>query len=292
MTQALHAEVDARSRLSWSRRTIRRLRRIPGSVGVSIAILAIVAVMAILSVPDSALRQDIVLGVSSVGTPGHPLGTDALGRDVLSLTIAGARTAVSGPLVVALGSMVLGLVLGILAGYRGGWIDAVVSRYVDLTLAMPSLLLAIVVAGILGGSYWMTVVVLIVLFSPGDIRLIRSAALQHTHRPYIEAARSLGLPGWRIMVRHIAPNVRPLALTSVFLNMAYALVSMSSLSYLGLGVGPADADWGRQLSDGRSLLFTNPAMSVVPGLMIIATATAVNIVGDWLSEILDADEAP
>jgi peptide/nickel transport system permease protein len=265
------------------RRVIRRIRRVPGTVTLSLAVLAVITAFTVLPRSANALRQDIVLGVTPAGTPGHLLGTDKLGRDVLALTIAGARSAIIGPLGVALGSLALGLLLGVLAGYRGGLVDAVVSRYVDLTLAMPALLLAIVVAGVVGGGYWVTVLVLVVLFSPGDIRLVRSAALQHTHRPYIEATRVLGLPRWRVMAVHLVPNVLPLALTNFFLNVAFAIVSLSSLSYLGLGVAPGAADWGRQLSDGRALLFTNPAVSVAPGLAIILTATAINIVGDWLA---------
>ncbi len=265
-------------------RATRALRRLPGVVAVSALVLLAVVVLVVLPVAQGALAQDITLGATPAGTPGHVLGTDSLGRDVLALTLAGARSAVVGPVVVALGSMLIGVVLGTLAGYRGGWVDAVVSRYVDLTLAMPALLLAIVVAGVVGGGYWVTVAVLVVLFSPGDTRLVRSAVLQHAHRPYIESTRVLGLPAWRVMTRHILPNVRPLVLTNLFLNVAYALVSMSGLSYLGLGVAPGDADWGRQLADGRAILFDNPAASVVPGLAIIVTATAVNLVGDWLAE--------
>lgn len=267
-----------------ARRAARALRRVPGVVTASMILLLGVVALVVLPVAPDALTQDILLGTTPAGTPGHPLGTDVLGRDVLALTLAGARSAVVGPVVIALGSMLIGVLLGTLAGYRGGWVDAVVSRYVDLTLAMPALLLAIVVAGVVGGGYWITVLVLVVLFSPGDVRLVRSAVLQHAHRPYIESTKVLGLPAWRVMARHILPNVRPLILTNMFLNVAYALVSMSGLSYLGLGVPPGAADWGRQLADGRDVLFDNPAASVVPGLAIILTATAVNLVGDWLAE--------
>jgi len=282
------ARAPRRPEPSRARRAVRAARRVPGVVTASVVVLAGVAVLVVLPLAHgSALDQDIVLGTTPAGTPGHPLGTDALGRDVLALTLAGARSAVLGPLVVALGSMLLGALLGTLAGYREGAVDAVVSRYVDLTLAMPALLLAIVVAGVVGGGYWVTVLVLVVLFSPGDVRLVRTAVLQQKHRPYIEATRVLGLSGPRVMARHVFPNVRPLLLTSFFLNIAYAIVAMSGLSFLGLGVSAGAADWGRQLADGREILYDNPAASVVPGLAIIVVATAVNVVGDWLSERLD-----
>ena len=148
--------------------------------------------------------------------------------------------------------MIGGLLLGTLAGYRGGPLDAVIARWADLLLALPAVLLAIVVAGIVGGGYWITVAVLIVLFSPSDIRLIRGAVMEQKTQPYIESARVLRMPAWRIMYRQILPNVVPVAIANVMLNVAFAIVAMSSLSYLGLGVGPGSPDWGRQLSDGQN----------------------------------------
>jgi peptide/nickel transport system permease protein len=112
--------------------------------------------------------------------------------------------------------------------------------------------------------------------------MVRAATLQQLPQPYVESARVLRLPTWQILFRHLLPNVLPIVWANLFVNVAFALVSISSLSYLGLGVSAQDADWGRQLSDGRSLLFTNPAAAVVPGILIILAATAVNLAGDWL----------
>jgi peptide/nickel transport system permease protein len=125
---------------------------------------------------------------------------------------------------------------------------------------------------------------MVVLYSPFDIRLIRSAALARIHEPYLEAAQLLGLGRIHIMFRHLLPVIRGLVGANLFLNMSLALVSLSALSFLGLGVSPQQADWGRQLNDGRSLLFTNPAAAVAPGVAIIITSIALNIVGDWLAE--------
>jgi peptide/nickel transport system permease protein len=133
-----------------------------------------------------------------------------------------------------------------------------------------------------------TVVVLIVLFSPTDIRMMRSAVMTQSTRPYIESAKVLGLSRWRVMFRHILPNVLPIALATMLLNVAFALVAMSALSFLGLGVGPGEPDWGRQLADGRNLLTQNAAAVVVPGLLIIVTATAINLIGDWIQERYNA----
>lgn len=271
------------------RAVTRTVRRAPVTVVLSAVVLVVVAVCAAgreLLAPH-ALDQDVYLGVVGGGVEGHLFGTDQLGRDILQLSLAGARSALAGPIVVAVGSMLIGFFLGTVAGYRGGVVDVLAGRYADLLLALPSVLLAIVVAGLVGRGYWVTVAVLIVLFSPSDVRLVRGAVMEQTPRPYIESARLLGIRPARIMFRHIAPNIVPIVVANLLLNVAFALVALSSLSYLGLGVPPGAPDWGRQLTDGRELLGDNPLAAVVPGVLIILTATAVNLLGDWLAELLD-----
>jgi peptide/nickel transport system permease protein len=268
----------------------RRRLRFPVLVVISLIVLAFVAVCALAPglVAPGATAQDILLGVSLPGTPGHLLGTDDLGRDILLLTLAGTRSAVLGPLVIAAGSMTLGILLGTPAGYFGGLLDTVVARWADLLMALPAVLLAIVIAGIVGGGYWVTVAIMIVLFSPSDVRLIRAGVLEQKGLPYVESARVLRLPAWRIMFGQVLPNVAPIFTTNFMLNIAYGLTAMSSLSYLGLGAGEGSPDWGRQLSDGQQLLTSNPAAALAPGIMIVLTAVAVNVVGDWLGERLSA----
>jgi peptide/nickel transport system permease protein len=271
------------------RRRLIGVRRTPLTVLVSVLVLVVVGAGALLHgvFLAQALKQDIGLGPVGPGVQGHLFGTDQLGRDVLALSLAGARSALAGPIVVALGSMLIGLLLGGVAGYHGGLIDVLVGRYADLLLALPAVLLAIVVAGVLGGGYWFTVAVLIVLFSPSDLRLVRAAVLEQSPRPYIESARVLGIGSRRILIRHIAPNIVPVVVANLLLNVAFALVALSSLSYLGLGVPPGTPDWGRQLSDGRNLLADSPMAAIFPGLLIIATATAVNLLGDWVADALE-----
>jgi peptide/nickel transport system permease protein len=259
-------------------------------VVIALVVLAFVVVCAVAPglVAPQATVQNILLGVSLPGTPGHLLGTDELGRDVLAFTLAGTRSAVLGPLVIAAGSMTLGVILGTPAGYFGGPLDTVIARWADLLMALPAVLLAIVIAGIVGGGYWVTVAVMIVLFSPSDVRLIRAGVMEQKGLPYVESARVLGLSPWRIMYRQILPNVAPIFTTNFMLNIAYGLTAMSSLSYLGLGAGEGTPDWGRQLSDGQQLLTSNPAAALAPGIMIVLAAVAVNVVGDWLGERLSA----
>ncbi len=266
----------------------RQRGRLAGFIPVAIAlvIIGVVVVAAALGdliAPRDPNAQNLLVG--DVPPNGQfPLGTDQLGRDVLSRIIAGARTALVGPMLIAVGGMTIGTILGMLGGYLGGRLDAIIMRWVDLMYSLPGLLIAIVIVGVVGGGYFMAVIVLIVLFSPADTRIVRAEALRQRPLPYIEAARTLGVPTWRIMFVHVLPNVLPVVVSYVFLDFAFGLVSLSGLSFLGLGVPPGTPDWGRMLFENRTVLFTNPLAAVAPGLMIVAAAAAMNIVGDWLYE--------
>jgi peptide/nickel transport system permease protein len=258
------------------------------AVGLAFVVVAAAVACALFGhwiAPRDPNEQDLLLSLTGPSRE-HLLGTDDLGRDIFSRTIVGARTAVEGPLLIALGAMLIGNVLGLLAGYLGGFTDTVISRWVDLVYAMPALLVAIVVVGVLGGGYFLAVALLVLLFSPVDTRIVRGATLDQRTRPYVEAARMLGLSSPRIMVRHVWPNVLPLALANAFLTFAFSIVSLASLSFLGLGVGPGTADWGRMLSDSRTLLFDVPEAALAPGIAIVVTAASVNVIGDWLYEWL------
>lgn len=258
------------------------------SVIVSAVFLILVAIAAAASpfLTRAASKQSILDSLLPPGSPGHLLGTDELGRDVLLLTVAGTGSAVAGPLVIASGSMLLAVVIGTLAGYLRGPVDWVVGRVVDVLLSLPVMLVAIVVAGIFGAGYWVTVLMLIALFCPSDIRIIRAGVTEQAPRPYVEAAQMLSLSPARIMYRHIVPNVWPLIMTNFMLNLAIALVTLSSLSFLGIGVAPGTADWGRQITDGRGVIGDNPAMLLVPAILIVLVAMAINVLGDHLGERL------
>jgi peptide/nickel transport system permease protein len=258
------------------------------AVGLGFVVLVAVVVCAVLGewiAPYDPNEQDLLNSLMGPSRE-HLLGTDDLGRDIFSRTIVGARTAVVGPVLIALGAMLIGNVLGLLAGFYGGMTDSAISRWVDLVYAMPALLVAIVVVGVLGGGYFLAVVLLVVLFSPIDTRIVRGATLDQRTRPYVEAARMLSLSNRRIMVAHIWPNILPLALANAFLTFAFSIVSLASLSFLGLGVGPGTPDWGRMLADSRTLLFDVPTAAIAPGIAIVATAASVNVIGDWLYERL------
>lgn len=270
-------------------RLVPRGRKPAWSVVASFVLLGLVTLAAVfgpLLFPD-ATKQSILDSLLPPFTAGHLLGTDELGRDVFGLLVAGTGSAVVGPVAIAVGSMLIGILLGTLAGYQRGWLDAVIGRLSDVLLALPVMLLAIVVAGIFNAGYWTTVALLVVLFSPSDIRIVRAGVLEQAPRPYVEAAQMLSLSRWRIMFVHVVPNVWPLIITNVLLNTAFALVTLSSLSFLGLGVAPGTADWGRQIADGRGIMADNPAALIAPAVLIVLVSMAINVVGDWFGERLE-----
>ncbi|WP_051793219.1 ABC transporter permease [Amycolatopsis jejuensis] len=236
--------------------------------------------------PYHPLAQDPLLGVTS-GGGGHLLGTDQLGRDALSQLLAGTQSATLGPLLVALGCLVVGASLGMAAAYFGGTTDTIVNGAADLIYALPALLIAIVVLGVTGGGYWTTAFVLLALSLPYEIRICRSAAMAQVHRLYIDAARTAGLSPVRIIFRQVAPNIAPTLVASFLLDFVTALIGFAALSYLGLGVPPGSPNWGVMLADGQSLIGENPWLSVGPAVLLIVTAASATLLGDWLHESLE-----
>jgi peptide/nickel transport system permease protein len=260
--------------------------RVPVTVWIAMFFVVVAVVCALVGpqiAPYPANQQDLLLGDTPPSAE-HWAGTDLLGRDVLSRTIVGARTALVGPAIVAAGAFAIATVLGLMAGYMGGATDSVVMRWVDFMFALPGPLIAIVIVGVVGGGFWTAVVVLVVLFTAPDTRIVRSAVLEQRPLPYIEAARTLGIPRRRIMFRHILPNILPIVAAYVVLDFAFALVSLAGLSFLGLGVAPGTADWGRMLFENRTILFTNPMAALLPAAAIVVTAASINIIGDWIYE--------
>lgn len=259
-------------------------RRITIMVALSLAFLVVMLVFAVFGTaitPHDHEEQRLFVS----DTPPSAqfwAGTDQLGRDVFSRTIIGARPALVGALTVSVGAFAIATMLGLASGYLGGAVDTGVMRWADLMLALPGLLIAIVVVGVFGGGFWVAVLVLILLFAAPDTRIVRSAVLQQRPLPYIEAARTLGVSKPRVMFGHILPNILPIIFAYVVLDFAFALVALAGLSFLGLGIEPGAADWGRMLSENRSLLFSNPWAAVVPAVLIILTAAAMNLVGDWM----------
>lgn len=213
---------------------------------------------------------------------GHLLGTDQLGRDVFSRVLAGARTSLSGPTMLAGGVTIVSATLAILAGWFGGLFDAILSRLVDFVYSIPSLMIAIIVAGVTGGGFYVTVFVLILFNLPMAIRNLRAAVLERATLPYMEAAETLGLPTWRILLTHLLPAISPFIVATFFLSFTYGIVELSSLSFLGIGVPPGAADWGRMVADNRASMYGNVWATAGPAIAIVMLAVSANLIGEWL----------
>ena len=277
---------------AMSRTIGRRKRRVsrPSAIVwicmVFLALFVLTALLAPLVLPADAAAQNLATGLTGPSSH-HLLGTDDLGRDILAMVLLGARSALIGPLIVALGAGALGGALGVLAGFRGGWTDTVIMRWVDLMYALPGLLVLIVVAGVAGGGYGLAVIMLLLFNAPYVTRIVRGATLEQRSRAYVEAARVLGVSRTRRMAVHILPNVLPELVAATFLQYATALLALSSLSFLGLGAPPGSSDWGLMAASNRTFLFDNPASMLAPAGLIILAAATMNIVGDWAFEQLE-----
>ena len=271
----------------------RKRRRLPFLTMVALIVIAAVLVALVLGsvvAPHDPDAQDLVVGAS--GRSGdHWLGTDDLGRDVLSRLIVGTRAALLGPLLVAFLTLGVGAPLGLAAGYYGGRVDGVISRFADLIWALPALLVAIVVLGVVDAGYWTAVAVIAFLSLPHMIRLSRSATLVQARLPYVEAVRTLGVPTRLILARHVLPNVSPTILATFLLDFVGALIVFSSLAFLGIGMEPGSADWGTMLAAGRELLFVNPWLLLGPGIAIVVTAASITLLGDWAYERMTERDA-
>ena len=267
----------------------KRGRRRPSVlIALSFLIVALVVICAFFGsqiAPFSANAQNLSLATQAPSAH-HLLGTDDFGRDILSRLIVGARAAVIGPTLIAVGALIIGNALGLIAGYVGGRVDYFIMRLADLVWALPGLLIAIVVVGVIGGGYYVAVAVLIVLTFPVDARIVRGAALQQRNMPYVEAAGTLGISPWRVMLRHIWPNLLPLVMANTFLNFAFSLVALSGLSFLGLGVPLNTPDWGGMLAQNFSLIQSNAMACLAPAIALVLTATSMNLIGDWIYERL------
>ncbi|MGO4458554.1 ABC transporter permease [Streptomyces sp. M-16] len=254
---------------------------------VSVAVLAalvLVAVLAPVLAPYDPEALD--LAASLAGTSGdHLLGTDQSGRDILSRLIHGARTGLLGPLLVVGVSTLLGLLLGVVAAWRGGWADTLLSRSMDLVFAIPGLLLAILLVSVLGSGMTAPVIAMSVAYTPYVGRLVRGIARQEKQRPYIEAYVVQGWSGWTVCVRHLLPNIAPTVLAQSAMNFGYALMDLAALSFLGFGVQPPAADWGAMINDGQGAVMQGAMLpALAPSACVVLAVVAFGIVGEGLAD--------
>ncbi|HET7042189.1 MAG TPA: ABC transporter permease [Gemmatimonadales bacterium] len=255
------------------------------------AALVVVVVLAALLAPWLApydpltgdLRTGYLLGPSRL----HWFGTDSQGRDVLSRVLYGARISLMVGLISQGVALLLGVTLGLVAGYYGRWVDAVIMRCADVTLAFPTLLLLIAVAAAVRPSLALTFVLIGVVGWAGMARLVRGQVLVLRSAEYVQASRALGVPDRTILFRHLLPNVRAQVIVAATLGIAGAMMAEAALSFLGLGAQPPTPSWGAMVSDGRDLLRVAPWVSFAPGLAIGLAVLGFNLVGDGLREAYD-----
>jgi peptide/nickel transport system permease protein len=281
------AAVAASEENPWAR-AWRRLRRRKGAM-VGLAIVALFVVVAVFA-PLIAPYDPIATSWSAVRKApswAHWLGTDEVGRDILSRIIFGARASLSAG-VVSVGIAVgIGVPLGLLAGFAGGWIDALLSRVVDAMLAVPFLILAIALAAFLGPSLTNAMIAIGVTATPIIVRLTRGQTLAARVEDYVEAARAVGNPRWRIALRHILPNIVPPLLVQASLAVAGAIIAEAALSFLGLGQQPPSPSWGSMLNSSQRFLSQAPWMAFWPGVAIFLAVLSFNLLGDGLRDALD-----
>ena len=248
-----------------------------------IAVLVLVAIFAPLIAPADPNAVDLTNALQPPSAD-HLLGTDSSGRDILSRLIFGTRTSLFGPLIVVLISTLVGIALGMLAGYKGGIVDGGLTRTWDVMFAFPPLLLAIVIVAAFGPGFWTTTLAIAIVYIPLLARVVRSVVLVEREKAYVDACKVQGYSGMRVAFRHVLPNVAPAIVAQATLNFGYALLDLAGLAFLGLGVQPPTADWGQMLTTGRDSLILHSYGEVISASVAIAvTVVCFNLVGDALS---------
>ena len=273
---------------SPGRRAFYRLLHRPSAVLGLVVVAAFVGIA--LAAPLLAPYDPIATSWSAIRkapSAAHLFGTDELGRDVFSRVIFGARASLLAGVVSVLISLSLGIPIGLLAGYVGRWTDGVISRVTDAMLATPFLILAIALAAFLGPSLTNAMIAIGISATPVFIRLTRAQVLSVKVEDYVEAARAVGNPHWRIALRHILPNVVPPLIVQATLAIAAAVIAEASLSFLGLGQQPPAPSWGSMLNTAKNYIEQAPWMAVWPGVSIFALVLSFNLLGDGLRDALD-----
>jgi peptide/nickel transport system permease protein len=269
--------------------TLARVRRNGlGIIGIVLAGGALLAALAApLLAPHDPILADFVQSLKPPGTEGHPWGTDQLGRDLLSRVLYGARIALFIGFCTVLLTAVVGGVLGLLAGYFGGWPGTVVMRLADVQLSFPFILLALTINAIVGLGLRNIIISLAAAGWVVYARVVRGEVLSVKQREFVHAAAALGLGRGRILFRHILPNVLPSIIIVASLQFSQFIVAEAAISFLGFGVQPPTPAWGSMLSESRDFLYVAWWLAAFPGAALALTALGINLVGDWLRDVLD-----
>jgi peptide/nickel transport system permease protein len=254
---------------------------------VILGILLIVALAGPWMSPYDPLQQSFDVQLNRPSAAHHLLGTDQYGRDIFSRILYGTRSALLAGLVANGIATALGVLIGLIAGFYGRWIDALLMRFTDMMLSFPYLLLALIIVSVLGPGLESAIIAIGIVYTPQFARLVRGTVLEARENEYVEAARALGVPARTMMRRHLLPNVLAPIIVMATLTVGLAIVETAGLSFLGLGAQPPAADWGAMLADGRSYMLSSPWLSTFPGVAILITVLGFNLLGDGLRDALD-----
>lgn len=263
------------------------LRHKGGAFG--LAVVALFVFLAIFGRVVTPYDPNVGELASTLAAPSarHLFGTDELGRDTLSRVIDGSRIAVVVAFLSVALALVLGVIIGVVAGYFGGWVDTILNRSQDVLFAFPTLLLAIIIVAVLGPGLFNAVLAIAIVYTPRFARLARASALSIKTSEYLDAARLAGVGAAAILVRHMLPNVLPSVIVLAALSMSTAQLAYASLSFLGLGVSPPQADWGSMLSKARDFITFAPWLVVWPVAALVLLMLAFNVLGDAIRDVLD-----
>jgi peptide/nickel transport system permease protein len=275
---------------SFWQRLLRSRRAVVGLV--FLIFISSIAIASPLIAPYPAGQQDLErvqvppFSASETGTY-HVLGTDALGRDLLSRMMAGGRISLLVGITVVLAAAMVGVPLGLLSGFFGGWVDTVIMRLVDIKLAVPFILLAIAIMAVLGTGLVNVIFVLAFSGWVGYARIVRGEVLSLREQPFIEAGRCIGLSNTRLLLRHLLPNIWTPVIVLATQGVGGAIIAESSLTFLGLGISPLIPTWGAMVADGRNYLTSAWWITTFPGLLLTCTVLAIYFLGDGLRDVLD-----
>jgi peptide/nickel transport system permease protein len=274
---------------SPGRQALRRLRkdRLAVVAGIFLIVLAMTSLLAPLVAPKDPIETNLAQRLAPPGTPGYPLGADDLGRDILSRLIWGGRISLLVGFGAVLVAMTLGVLVGLVAGYFGGWSDSLFMRGIDILMAFPAILLAIAIVASLGPGLRNAMLAIAIVGIPYYTRIVRGSVLTLREQDFVIAARSVGVPSSRILRRHVLPNCLGPLIVAATLDVGWMIMAAAGLSFLGLGAQPPTAEWGVMLSQGRQFVRHAPHVSILPGAAIFLVVLALNLLGDGLRDALD-----
>jgi peptide/nickel transport system permease protein len=274
---------------SPTQQALRRLRQDHMAVASAIflLLLVIISILATVLAPRDPTETHLSQRLAPPATPGYPLGADELGRDILSRLIWGGRISLLVGFSAVLVAMAFGVLVGLIGGYFGGWLDSLIMRLIDILMAFPSILLAIAIVASLGPGLRNAMLAVSIVGIPYYVRIVRGSVLSLREQEFVYAARMIGVPGARILARHVLPNCLGPLIVAATLDVGWMIMAAAGLSFLGLGAQPPTAEWGVMLSQGRQFIRVAPHISIMPGAAIFLVVLALNLLGDGLRDALD-----